>query len=165
MKNTSPNTQITSKNTPLSDPAYISDSMLEKEYVKRFTLPVGEQISSSNDVIRHLRPFFADCFKEQFVVVFLNGCNKIISTEVLFEGSLTSSAVYPREVIRRIIELGSAAIIIAHNHPSGNPNPSKEDINITQKLQEACKTIDVKIHDHILIAGLNVTSFSEKGLI
>ncbi|MBC8196272.1 MAG: hypothetical protein H8E60_00140 [Candidatus Marinimicrobia bacterium] len=165
MKNTSQNAQITSKNAPLSDASCISDSMLEEEYVKRFTLPVGKQISCSNDVIRHLRPFFTDRFKEQFVVVFLNGCNKIISTEVLFEGSLTSSAVYTREVIRKIIELGSASLIIAHNHPSGNPNASKEDISITKKLMDACKTIDVTIHDHIIIAGLNVTSFTEQGLI
>jgi len=165
MKNTLHNGQIRPKITSVSEVKYISDSMLEHEYVKRFTLKVGEQISSSNDVIRHLRIFFTDRLKEQFVVVFLNGCNKIITTEVLFEGSLTSSAVYPREVIRRIIELGSAAIIIAHNHPSGNPNPSKEDINITNKLIKACKTIDVQIHDHILIAGLNVTSFADRGLI
>ena len=165
MKNTPQNSKITHKIHPLSDPAYISDSMLEHEYVKRFTLSIGTQISCSSDVIRHLRIFFTDKLKEQFVVVFLNGCNKIITTEVLFEGSLTSSAIYPREVIRRIIELGSAAIIIAHNHPSGNPNPSKEDINITKKLIEACKTIDVQIHDHILIAGENVTSFADRGLI
>ena len=165
MKNTPQNTQITHKTTSLSDTSCISDSMLEQEYVKRFTLSAGEQISSSNDVIRHLRIFFTDKYKEQFVIVYLNGANKIITTEVLFEGSLTSSAVYPREVIRRIIELGSAAIIIAHNHPSGNPNPSKEDINITNKLIEACKTIDVTIHDHIIIAGHNITSFADKGLM
>jgi len=165
MKNTSQNAQITSKTTSLSDASCISDSMLEHEYVKRFTLKVGEQISSSNDVIRHLRIFFTDRLKEQFVVIFLNGCNKIIATEVMFEGSLTSSAVYPREVIRRIIEFGSAAIIIAHNHPSGNPNPSKEDISITNKLKDACKTIDVILHDHVLICGQNATSFADRGLI
>jgi len=139
--------------------------MLAQEYVKRFTLPVGEKITGSVDVIRHLRAFFTDRLKEQFVVIFLNGSNKIIVTEVLFEGSLTSSAVYPREVIRRVIELGAAAIIIAHNHPSGNPNASKEDISITKKLREACNTIDVQIHDHIIIAGHSITSFADKGLM
>ena len=165
MKNTPQNAQIKSKTTSLSDATNISDSILEQEYVKRFTLPVGSKISSSNDVIRHLRTFFTDRLKEQFVIVFLNGCNRIITTEVLFEGSLTSSAVYSREVIRRIIELGSAAIIIAHNHPSGNPNPSKEDISITNKLKDACKTIDVTIHDHVLIAGQNTTSFADRGIL
>lgn len=165
MKNTSHNTQIQSKTTPLREVEYISDSMIEHEYVKRFTLPIGKQISNSNDVMRHLRTFFTDRLKEQFVVIFLNGCNKIISTEVMFEGSLTSSAVYPREVIRRVIELGAAALIIAHNHPSGNPNASKEDVSITKKLKEACKTIDVTIHDHLIMAGHSITSLADKGLM
>jgi len=64
-----------------------------------------------------------------------------------------------------VIEYGAAAVLFAHNHPSGNPNPSQDDIIITKKLEEACDTIDVTVHDHIIIAGTEYTSFSDKGLI
>ncbi len=143
----------------------ISDSNLQSEYIKRFTLQSGERITSADDVILHLRPFFTDPYKEQFAVIFLNGKNAVIKTEILFEGSLTTSAVYPRELIRKIVEYGAAACVIAHNHPSANPNPSKDDISITKKLKDACATIDVIIHDHLIIAGTTYTSFADRGLI
>ncbi len=165
MKITAQNSQITSKMVPRSDLINVSDSSIEEEYLKRFTLSAGDKISSATDAVNHLRATFTDKFKEQFVVVYLNGQNKVITTEILFEGSLTTSAVYPREVIRKIIEYGAAALIIAHNHPSGNPNPSKDDIAITKKLVDACKMIDVVIHDHIIIAGNTFTSFADKGLL
>ena len=101
---------------------------------------------------------------EKFVCIFLNGRNQVIATETLFEGSLTTSAVYPREVIRRILYHGSAAVLFCHNHPSGNTNPSNDDLTITKKLVEAANTIDVTVHDHIIIAGTEYTSFSDKGL-
>jgi DNA repair protein RadC len=83
----------------------------------------------------------------------------------LFEGSLSTSAVYPREVIRRILHHGSAVVLFAHNHPSQNPNPSQDDLTITKKLIEACKTIDVSVHDHLILAGKTFTSFADRGLI
>ena len=143
----------------------ISDSNLQSEYIKRFTLSSGERIGSADDVILHLRPFFTDPFREQFVVIFLNGKNAVITTEVLFEGTLTTSAVYPRELIRKILDYGAAALVIAHNHPSANPEPSKDDIFITKKLKDACVAIDAVIHDHLIIAGTTYTSFADRGLI
>jgi len=143
----------------------ISDSDLQSEYIKRFTLSSGERIGSADDVILHLRPFFTDPFREQFVVIFLNGKNAVITTEVLFEGTLTTSAVYPRELIRKILDYGAAALVIAHNHPSANPEPSKDDIFITKKLKDACVAIDVVLHDHLIIAGTTYTSFADRGLI
>jgi len=144
----------------------ISDHELQSEYVKRFTLKAGDRITSADDLVCHLRPFFSDDpYKEKFVCVFLNGRNQVIETETLFEGSLTTSAVYPREVIRRILHHGAAAVLFAHNHPSSNPNPSQDDITITKKLIDACNTIDTSVHDHIIIAGTDYTSFTEKGLI
>lgn len=144
----------------------ISDCELIAEYNKRFTLKSGEQVSSSNDVVKHLRQYFIDdLHTEKFVVMFLSGNNSIITTDTLFKGTLTSSAVYPREMIRKVLEYGAGAIIIAHNHPSGNLSPSKDDISITKKLVDACGTIDVTIHDHIIIAGQDYTSFADKGLM
>ena len=83
----------------------------------------------------------------------------------LFEGTLTTSAVYPREVIKLILEKDSAAVIFVHNNPSGNPNPSKDDQNLTQKLKAACSTIDVQLHDHLIIAGNDYTSMADKGMV
>lgn len=144
----------------------VSDSELLAEYSKRFTLKSGSKITSSSDVVKHLRQYFInDLLTEKFVIIFLSGNNSIITTETLFTGTLTSSAVYPREVIRKVLEYGAAALIIAHNHPSGNLSPSNDDKAITKKLQEACKTIDVLIHDHIIIAGEEYTSFADKGLM
>ena len=165
MKNTPQSTQITPITPSKIDVKNISDSTIEDEFIRRFTISSGEQIRSSEDLVLHLRPFFTDPFKEQFVVVFLNGRNAIIKTEVLFEGTLTTSAVFPREVVRKVIEYGAAAVLFAHNHPSGNPNPSQDDITITKKLKETCSTIDVCVHDHIIIAGKDYTSLSDRGLI
>ena len=144
----------------------VSDGELITEYSKRFTLKSGEQVTGSTDVVNHLKQFFIDdLHREKFVVVFLSGNNSIITTETLFKGTLTSSAVYPREVIRKVLEHGAGALILSHNHPSGNLNPSKDDIAITKRLVDACRTIDVKIHDHIIIAGDGYTSFADKGLM
>ena len=73
--------------------------------------------------------------------------------EELFKGTLTTSAVYPREVVKRALDNNAAALVFVHNHPSGNPNPSQDDLTITKKLKEAAKAIDVSIHDHLIIAG------------
>ena len=165
MKNTPHSTQITPITPSRIDVKNISDSTIEHEFIRRFTISSGERICCANDLVLHIRPFFTDPFKEQFVVIFLNGKNAVITTEVLFEGTLTTSAVYPREVVRKVIEYGAAAVLFAHNHPSGNPNPSQDDIIITKKLIDACNTIDTSVHDHIIIAGPEFTSFTEKGLI
>jgi|TARA_B100002003_G_scaffold240313_1_gene260735 DNA repair protein RadC len=144
----------------------VSDTDLQSEYIKRFTLNAGDHLACADDVVLHLRPNFSeDPFREKFVCIFLNGRNQVIATETLFEGSLTTSAVYPREVIRRILYHGSAAVLFCHNHPSGNTNPSNDDLTITKKLVEAANTIDVTVHDNIIIAGTEYTSFSDKGLI
>ncbi len=144
----------------------VSDATILDEYVKRFTIPAGGSISSSKSAADHLRAYFADAAKkEQFVVCFLNGQNKVLTTEVLFQGSLTSSAVYPREVVTRVIELGAAAIVIGHNHPSGEIVPSSSDRAVTKKLQIALEAIDVHLLDHIIIGGDQYYSFADSGNI
>ena len=105
---------------------------------------IGENyIQSSENVLDYLRHNLRDRGREVFLVVLLNGRNQVLDIVELFEGTLTTSAVYPREVIKLILEKDTAAVIFAHNHPSGNPNPSKDDQNLTQKLNAACSTIDV----------------------
>lgn len=144
----------------------VSDATILDEYVKRFTIPAGANISSSKSAANHLRAYFADAGKKEKVVVcFLNGQNKVLTTEVLFQGSLTSSAVYPREVVTRVIELGAAAIVIGHNHPSGEIEPSSSDRAVTSKLKVALEAIDVVVLDHIIIGGDQHYSFADSGIL
>lgn len=133
---------------------YLKENVIEESFIR-----------SSNDVIEYLTYNLRDKSTESFLIIYLNGRNQIIEIEQLFEGSLTSSAVYSREVIKGILQKDAASVILVHNHPSGNPNPSKEDKHITNKLVNACKLIDVTVHDHIIIAGNKYTSFIEKGLM
>lgn len=127
---------------------------------------IGEEvIQSSEEVLDYLKHNLRDRNREVFIVILLNGKNRIIDLVELFEGTLTTSAVYPREVIKLVLERDAAAVIFVHNHPSGNPNPSRDDQTITNKLKAACATIDVQVHDHIIIAGDKTTSFADKGMV
>ena len=103
--------------------------------------------------------------KERFVVFWLSSANIITGFEVITEGTLNASVVHPREVFRGAIVATAANILIAHNHPSGNPEPSNEDIAITKKLIEAGKLVDISVFDHIIFAEGQYTSFVEKRLV
>lgn len=123
------------------------------------------KITSPEDIANIFIPLLRDEVKEQFVVVCLNSANKIIRYEVISVGNLNSSVVHPREIFKSAIEYSAASIILLHNHPSGNPEPSNEDITITKKIVEAGKLMDIPVFDHIIIAGKNYTSFVEKRLL
>ena len=127
---------------------------------------IGENfIQSSENVLDYLHHNLRDRGREVFLIVLLNGRNQILDIVELFEGTLTTSSVYPREVIKLILEKDAAAVIFVHNHPSGNPNPSKDDQTLTRKLKAACATIDVQLHDHLIIAGNDYTSMADKGMV
>jgi DNA repair protein RadC len=145
----------------------ISDAEILNEYVRRFNIAAGESIKTARGAADHFRAFFAAdaAKKEKFVVCFLNGQNRVLETETLFVGSLTSSAVYPREVIQRVLELGAAAVMLSHNHPSGEITPSNSDRAVTKKLQTALNAIDVELLDHIIIGGTEYFSFSDHHLL
>jgi len=122
-------------------------------------------VTSSDEVLDYLKHNLRDKKQEIFSVIYLNGRNEIIGMEELFHGSLTNSAVYPREVVKKVLKQNAAALIFVHNHPSGNLNPSQEDIKITKKLKDAVATIDVKVHDHLIIAGNNYYSFADNNIL
>jgi DNA repair protein RadC len=146
----------------------ISDEDLELEYRKRFTVPEGEIISDSATAAKYFTIIIGDrmTVRECFVVMLLNGRNQLTHTEVLFEGTLTSSVVYPREIIRLAVTENAAAVLVGHNHPSGNKKESLEDRKITDKIKEALKTVDINFHDHIIVVpGGGYTSFADKGLM
>ncbi len=124
-----------------------------------------KKITSPQDVADIFIPLLRDELREHFCVVCLNSANKIIRYEVISVGNLNSSVVHPREIFKAAIDNNSASIILIHNHPSGNPDPSSEDISITKKVVESGKIMDIPVFDHIIIAGNEFTSFVEKRLI
>ncbi len=122
-------------------------------------------IRNPEDLFKHFQSLFKDQVKERFVVFWLNASNRITGFEIISEGTLTSSLVHPREVYRGAIVATAAAIIIAHNHPSGNGEPSREDIEITNQLKDSGKILGIPLHDHIIFADNSFTSFAERGLL
>lgn len=103
--------------------------------------------------------------QEVFVCLFLDIKNKILCFEELFYGTLDSANIYPREVIKRALQVNAAAVIFSHNHPSGCAEPSQEDRHITQRLVEAFTLIDIRVLDHMIVGDNQVTSFAELGLL
>ncbi len=125
----------------------------------------NKEVTSPKDVAEVFMPLLRDEMKEKFYVICLNSANKIIKYELISEGNLNSSVVHPREVFKVAIDSLSANIILLHNHPSGNVEPSSEDINLTKKMVEAGKLLEISVFDHIVIAGNKYVSFVEKRLI
>ncbi|HVK39325.1 MAG TPA: DNA repair protein RadC [Candidatus Kapabacteria bacterium] len=123
------------------------------------------RISGPRDVAAMFIPELRHIQKEQFHVVILNTANQVVRRVLVSEGNLNSSIVHPREVFRHAIVENAAAIIGLHNHPSGNPTPSKEDIAITRQLVEAGRIIGIPLHDHLIIAGEEFVSLAEKGYV
>lgn len=102
---------------------------------------------------------------EVFAVIFLDAQHRVIELREMFRGSLTQTSVYPREVVKAALSLNAAAVILAHNHPSGVPEPSRADEFLTRSLQSALALVDVKVLDHLIVGGGKVTSFAERGLM
>lgn len=123
------------------------------------------RICSPEDVVRRYQPLVRDLKQEEFRIILLDSANHLLADEVITTGILNSSLVHPREVFRRAIAEPAAGIILLHNHPSGNPEPSAEDIQITRQLVEASRIIGIPVHDHIILARTSFTSFAERGLL
>ena len=103
--------------------------------------------------------------REVFAVLFLTTKQTPISLEQMFYGTIDEGSVYPREVVKRALHVNAAALIVAHNHPSGNPKPSRSDIDITGSLKEALNLVDIRLIDHLIIGKPEVISLAEKGLM
>jgi DNA repair protein RadC len=125
----------------------------------------NKKITSPHDVAEIFIPLLRDEVKEKFIVVCLNSSNKIIKYDTISIGNLNSSVVHPREIFKVAIDCLSASIILIHNHPSGNLEPSNEDISITKKIVEAGKLMDIPVFDHLIVTSEGFTSFVEKRLI
>lgn len=125
----------------------------------------GIQLKDKNSLIRYLRSDIGFSSREEFKVVFLNNYNMLVGTETLFVGTIDKSVIYPREILEKVLQYKAKGIIFAHNHPSGNLRPSKQDIQMTEHMQEVLELIDVKLLEHIIITKDGYFSFLEEGLI
>lgn len=101
--------------------------------------------------------------REHFVVLFLDARHRLIESKILFSGTIDGAEVYPRIVLQHALQLNAAAVVLAHNHPSNNPEPSGTDQALTVRLKQALALIDIKLLDHFIIAGSTHISFAEKG--
>jgi DNA repair protein RadC len=102
---------------------------------------------------------------EVFGVLFLDAQNHLLTFEKMFQGSLTQTSVYPREIIKRALDLGAASVVLAHNHPSGAAKPSSEDLRLTQQLQTALNLVDIGVLDHLIVGKNQVVSLAEQGVL
>lgn len=122
-------------------------------------------ISSWNDLLSYCRAAMADEKTELFRILFLDKKNILIADEVQQQGTVDHTPVYPREVVKRALELGASAIILVHNHPSGDPTPSSADIEMTNQIVSAAKALDIRVHDHLVIGHEHHASFKSLGLL
>jgi len=125
----------------------------------------GRTLKDPEEVFNISKPLFAkNDDVEKLYCLFLDTRNHILGIEKLFTGTLTNATVYPREIVKRVLDLKAGAVVMVHNHNSGDTEPSREDKEVTRKVAMALISIDVSLHDHIII-GKSYFSFSEKGLM
>jgi DNA repair protein RadC len=131
-----------------------------KEDVRRDTL-----LNSPDKVRQYLRLWLGHLEHEVFVALYLDAQNRLLTAEELFRGTLTQTSVYPREVVKHALKHNAAALILAHNHPSGVAEPSRADELLTASLKQALSLVDVRVLDHLIVAGNATVSFAERGLV
>lgn len=137
----------------------VADRYLEKRLIEK------DPLNNSRELYEYLCHTIRDKLREYFKVVFLDAKNKVLAVETLFKGTLTASSVYPREVILAALNHDAAALIFAHNHPSGDPTPSPEDVAITRQLVLACAVMGITVHEHIVMGNNSYYSFADHGHI
>ncbi len=122
-------------------------------------------LSSSETVKSYLCARLRACPREAFHVLFLDKKNQLIADERMSEGTVDHAPVYPREVVRRALELSASALVLAHNHPSGDPAPSQADIEMTRQVMAAAKALQIAVHDHLIVGADHVASLRSLGLM
>jgi DNA repair protein RadC len=128
-------------------------------------MKAGDALNSPRAVRDYLQLLLRSRPQEVFMAIFLDAQHRVIAAEELFHGTLTQTSVYPREVVKRAMHHNAAALIFAHNHPSGVAEPSQSDQSLTDALKQALSLVDVRVLDHFIVAGSGCLSFAERGLL
>lgn len=123
------------------------------------------KVSSSIEIANYLRTILKDKSNEVFAVLFLNQANKIKSFKIMSKGGITGTVADPRVILKQALDEGATSLVLSHNHPSGNLNPSRADQELTQKIKQAASYFDIKILDHIIVSDEGHYSFSDEGLL
>ena len=133
--------------------------------IARQKLAKGEAITDKHLAHQALQGLLQTRDREVFAALFLDSQHRILAYEELFLGTLSAATVYPRDVVKRALHHNAAALMLVHNHPSGYPEPSRADIEIIQRLQDALALVDIRILDHLVVGTEGVVSLAERGLI
>lgn len=141
---------------------FVEAVMLRALRTKALDRPV---LSGWQALLDYLHASMAQRTTEQFRVIFLNNRNVMIRDEVMNDGTINAAPVYPREIVKRALDLGAAALVLVHNHPSGDPQPSRDDIQMTRAIIEAGKHLGLNVHDHVIIGAGGHVSMRGAGLI
>jgi len=127
--------------------------------------PDGVKFTSPDETKHYLVLKLAEREREVFAVLFLDNRHRLIKYDEMFFGTIDGASVHPREVVKAALQHNAAAVILAHNHPSGVPEPSRADETITNRLKEALNFVDIRVLDHIVVGGTDTVSFAERGLV
>ena len=146
-------------------PARAEEVLSQARRVLSHRVRRGATMSSPQAVKDHLRLEIGALEHEVFCVLFLDAQDRIIELRQMFRGTVSQTSVYPREVVKEALSLNAAAVVLAHNHPSGAAEPSRADEFLTQTLKAALALVDVRVLDHFVVAGADCVSFAERGLV
>jgi len=137
---------------------------MAKRFLRR-KLAKGRKISQPSQAFEHLQLLFQDYEHEVFSVLFLDSQHRVTRFEELFRGTIDAASVYPREVLKAALAYNAAAVILVHNHPSGDPEPSDADRRITERLKEVLGLMDIRVIDHVVVGSDGYRSFAEMGYL
>ena len=138
------------------------------ELARRFTeedVRLAETLSGAEEAYRFLKPRLRDLPHEVFSVIFMNQKHGVLAYRELFRGTISASSVHPREVVKEVLKENAAAVILAHNHPSGHVSPSPDDLRLTEDLKALLRHLDVRVLDHLIVGGNGYFSFAREGLL
>jgi DNA repair protein RadC len=148
----------------ISDYYFSAEFKAAKELVRRYEKPEAKKITTSKDAAEILN-FLAHESEENFYCIFLNRANTVITTEFISKGDATGTVVNAQQIARRALELKAQAVVLSHNHPSGNLNPSDADVKVTKTIKDALKLFEIQTLDHVIISNEGYYSLSDNGLI
>ena len=141
---------------------YLGRQLLEAESCVHENAPM---VSSPEEAYRYMRPRYVNEYREHFDVLLMTNRNRLIRRHRVSTGSLTASVVHPREVFHPVVRESAAGVIFVHNHPSGDPSPSREDVDITHRLRQVGEVLGVRVHDHVVCGHDRFFSFNREGLL